>query len=291
MSESGSASRSKPSEPAKDRCDAKALLASREPTSYHELRTLHETQGSLVATMKLGASPIRVGRTFRRMAGRLASLVVLSLLPACGGSTSSVDSSMSDAGHDAALADGSGDAAIDLASPEHESSGDVDAVQRPDSAGSSDAMDASAADHTPIANDASDAPDGSTCGSLANTSPGIAATEVNAVPRTYQGGSLADGTYVLFAVEETISSAPAKFKRTLRISSVGKAFEWVINDPMLPPDHHFMGSIAVSGTNLVLMDQCTGAMLTYPFDASGTTLTMYFLVGTAGGRIFQYHTM
>jgi hypothetical protein len=126
------------------------------------------------------------------------------------------------------------------------------------------------------------------CGSLANTAVPITATKTASIAPNFVGGMVKDGIYELVRAEETISSAPAKFWRTLQILSGGTEFEWVIQDPGLPPEHHFSGTMKVMGTTLVMTDHCEELTLTYPYDAPGNELTFYFLVGQTGGRIFHY---
>jgi hypothetical protein len=125
------------------------------------------------------------------------------------------------------------------------------------------------------------------CGTLANSASPVTATLVTSISRNFVGGATTDGIYELVRAEETVSSAPAKFWRTFQIRKSGSEFEWAIQDVGLPPDHHFAGSLTAMGHNLVMTD-CMGETLTYPYDAPGPELTLYFLIGQTGGRIFHY---
>jgi hypothetical protein len=130
--------------------------------------------------------------------------------------------------------------------------------------------------------------DANACGTLQNTSPAVQPTMIASVTRMFGGGPLVDGTYELYAAEETLSSAPATYQRTFRLSAQGTAFEWAIHDEGLPPDHHFMGGITAANAQLTMVDTCVGGTLIYPYDAQGNELTLYFLFGTTGGRVFHY---
>ena len=137
--------------------------------------------------------------------------------------------------------------------------------------------------------DGQSAADGASCGTLANTSTPVAPTLVASVSRNAIGGALTDGIYELVDAEETLSSAPAKFWRTFRIGNGGTTFEWTIQDIGLPPEHHFGGALSIMGTSLLMNDQCAGVTLSYPYDAQGVGLTLYFLFGGApSGRVFHY---
>ncbi|MDB4981623.1 MAG: hypothetical protein JWM82_2375 [Myxococcales bacterium] len=135
-----------------------------------------------------------------------------------------------------------------------------------------------------------DSPDGSTpaCGTLANTASPVTATMISSLSRNFVGGALTDGIYELVRAEETLSSAPAMFWRTFQIRNGGTEFAWVIQDVGLPPEHHFAGGLKVMGQTLVMTESCVGQTLTYPYDAPGNELTLYYLFGQAGGRIFHY---
>ena len=70
--------------------------------------------------------------------------------------------------------------------------------------------------------------DSGQCGTLVNSASPVNATAVSSFSHNFQGGTIVDGTYDLVRVEETISSAPAKFWRTFQISNLGTKFEWVV---------------------------------------------------------------
>jgi hypothetical protein len=100
---------------------------------------------------------------------------------------------------------------------------------------------------------------------------------------------LVDGTYELFAIEETMTTTPlATYQRTFQLSAQGTAFEWIIHDEgVASPDHHFKGSISPSGGHLAMMDTCFPTSLDYPYDTQGNELTLYFQF-PGGGRVFHY---
>ena len=130
---------------------------------------------------------------------------------------------------------------------------------------------------------------GVACGTLQNTSPAIKPSLIASLPSTFAGGPLVDGTYELFAAEETLTTNPAAtYQRTFRLSAQGTAFEWVIHDVgSAPPDHHFLGTITASGGALDMAETCVGTSLHYPYDAQAGALTLYFIFG-ANGRAFHY---
>jgi hypothetical protein len=127
------------------------------------------------------------------------------------------------------------------------------------------------------------------CGTLQNTSVAVRPTPIASVPGMFAGGPLVDGTYELYAAEETLASAPnVTFQRTFQLSGQGTSFEWAIHDEGLPPDHHFMGGITATAAQLTMVDTCVGGTLLYPYDAQGGELTLYYLIGATGGRVFHY---
>ena len=184
------------------------------------------------------------------------------------------------------------DAAVDVLATEARA--DLPGSDAPDLS----AMDASAVDSTAADSSAGDPSDGQpedgpSCGALVNLSAPITPVEVTSFSHNFLGGVVADGTYVLMSVEETISVnvAPTMFRRTFRVSNSGRAFEWISQDIGSPPDVQLAGDLSIAGTSLVMTDRCIGISPVYPFDAQGTNLTLYYLVGTVSGRVFHYRAL
>jgi hypothetical protein len=225
-------------------------------------------------------------RTMISSGPRLAILtaILATVAPACGTSVPVRTDAGAD-GQQVAGGDGAADAPTDSELSETPA---PDAIGT-DAAGASDdghldAVADSASDWV----DVRDAQDGMACGNLVNSSSPVAATVITSVPRNFAGGPLTDGTYALAAVEETVSSAPARFRRTFRISEGGAAFDWIIQDVGLPSDHYFAGSLSSSGGMLTMVERCGSGTLGYPYDSKAGALTLYFLFGATGGRVFHY---
>lgn len=131
------------------------------------------------------------------------------------------------------------------------------------------------------------------CGTLANIGTPVTPTALSGVITSYTGGSVADGTYLLTAVQQTDAIAVGEtYQRTLSIASQGTTFQWAIDDVNVSGSGHLdlAGSLTLVGSSFNFGGTCAPTD-NYHYSSSGNQLIVYFVPTSTVEKVYDFQLM